>query len=167
MEKQETQVYMKSEDTLCAAMGQCYVTIEGRRYNFMQAIEVEASIKKKKVQVPILGKPGKGNKSVGWEGSGKAKFHYNTSIFRKMMEDYKNTGKDVYFDMQIINEDKGSGVGRQEIMLIGCNLDSAILAKFNADGEYLEEDMDFTFEDFKIPVEFTQLTGFLMNEKNA
>ena len=157
-------VYMKSEDTICAAMGQCFAVIEGKRYNFMQAIELEATFKKKKVQVPILGKPGKGNKTVGWEGTGKAKFHYNTSMFRKMMENYKNTGQDVYFDMQIINEDKGSKVGKQEIMLIGCNVDSAILAKFNADGEYLDEEMDFTFEDFKIPSEFKHLDGFLMNE---
>lgn len=163
-ENVENVVYLKSEDTICAAMGQCFMTIEGIRYCFMQAIEIEATFKKKKVQVPILGKPGKGNKTVGWEGTGKAKFHYNTTVFRKLMENYKNTGKDVYFDMQIINEDKGANVGKQEILLIGCNVDSVILAKFDADGEYLDEDMDFTFEDFKISSEFTALDGFIVNQ---
>lgn len=156
-------VYMKAKDTVCAAMAECYCTIGSRRYNFMQMIEMEATFKKKKTQVPILGKPGKGNKAVGWEGTGKGKMHYNTSIFREMMLAYKNTGEDVYFDIQIVNEDKGSNVGRQEIILVDCNIDGGVLAKFDADGEYLDEDVEFTFEDFKIPQSFTFLDGFLMN----
>ena len=81
-----------------------------------------------------------------------------------MMLDYKNTGKDTYFDMTIANDDKDSAAGRQEIVLIGCNIDGGILAKFDADGEYLDEDMDFTFEDFSMPTSFNDLAGFLMTE---
>lgn len=40
-----------------------------------------------------------------------------------------------------------------------CNIDGGILAKFDADGEYLDEDMDFTFEDFKMPEKFNLLAG--------
>ena len=39
-------------------------------------------------------------------------------------------------------------------------VDGGILAKFDADGEYLDEEMDFTFEDFSMPEEFTHLVGF-------
>ena len=38
-------------------------------------------------------------------------------------------------------------------------MDGGILAKFDADGEYLDESMDFTFEDFEMPEEFTLLNG--------
>lgn len=156
-------VYMRAQDTLCAAMASCFVTIGEKRYNFFNMIEVEVSFKKKKTTVPILGKPGGGNKAVGWELKGKGKMHYNTSVLRKMMEQYKETGEDTYFDMQITNEDKGAKVGRQTIVLIGCNLDGGTLAKFDADGEYLDEDVEFTVEDFKIPEEFSDLDGFLMS----
>lgn len=156
-------VYMKSSDTLFASMAKCYITIGDKRYNFMNMIEMEATFKKKKVQVPILGKTGKGNKAAGWEGSGKGKMHYNTSVMRKLALDYKNTGEDVYFDMEITNEDKGAKVGKQTVILNDCNLDSIILAKFNADGEYLDEDVEFTFEDFTIPTEFTLLDGMLLS----
>ena len=40
-----------------------------------------------------------------------------------------------------------------------CNIDGGILSKFDADGEYLDEDMDFTFEDFKMPETFNILGG--------
>ena len=62
--------------------------------------------------------------------------------------------------MQIINEDPTSTVGKQEIQLLDCNIDGGILAKFDADGEYLDEEMDFTFEDFSMPEELTHLVGF-------
>ena len=78
-----------------------------------------------------------------------------------MMLDYKDTGKDTYFEIQISNEDSTSAAGRQTIVLMDCNIDGGILAKFDADGEYLDEDMDFTFEDFKMPEKFKDLDGFV------
>ena len=156
-------VTMKARDTISASLAECFITVGSRRYNFMQAIKVEAKFEKTKTEVPILGKTGKGNKATGWKGTGSATFHYNQSVFRQMMLDYKETGEDTYFDMQITNEDPTSTVGKQTIILIDCNIDGGILAKFDADADYLDEDMDFTFEDFSIPESFKELNGFLTN----
>lgn len=152
---------MNAKDSLSAKLAECYVTINNNRYNFMQAINLEATMEKNKVQVPILGKTAKGNKSSGWVGKGKAKFHYNTSVFRKLLRDYKNTGEDIYFDMQIINEDPTSSAGKQSVILIDCNLDGGVIAKFDAEGSFLDEEMSFTFEDFKLVEEFDSLNGML------
>lgn len=154
-------ITMKSKDALSAKLAECYVTIGDNRYNFMQAIDFEANFEKTKTEVPILGKTGVGNKSTGWKGSGSATFHYNTSIFREMLEQFKNTGEDIYFDIQVTNEDPTSSVGRQTIVFVDCNIDGGVIAKFDADGEYLEEDMDFTFEDFKMPERFSVLSGMI------
>lgn len=150
---------MHARDSVSAPLAECFVTIEGTRYNFMQAINLEATMEKSKTEVPILGKTGKGNKATSWQGTGSATFHYNTSIFRKLMKRFKETGEDVYFDIQITNEDKTSTVGRQTIILKDCNIDSLPLAKFDADGEYLEDEFDFTFEDWEMPEEFNVLEG--------
>ena len=158
---------MLSKDAVSASLAECFVTIGDRRYNFMQAINLEAKFDKEKSEIPILGKTGKGNKTTGWKGTGSATFHYNTSIFRKMMLDYKRSGRDTQFDIQITNEDPTSSAGRQTIILEDCNIDGGILAKFDADSEYLDEDMDFTFEDFSMPEKFKNLKGFLTNQKNA
>lgn len=45
------------------------------------------------------------------------------------------------------------------MILRDCNVDGGILAKFDADVKYLDEDMDFTFDDFEIPETFRQLAG--------
>ncbi len=150
---------MHAKDSVFAALAECYVTLDGTRYNFMQAINLEATMEKTKVTVPVLGKSGRGNKSAGWEGSGSATFHFNTSIFRKVMLEYKKTGKDLYFDIQVTNLDPTSSVGAQTVILKDCNLDSIIVAKFDADGEYLDEEFDFTFEDWEMPEQFADLAG--------
>ena len=80
-----TKSIMNAKDTVSAKLAECYVTVDGNRYNFMQAIKLEAKVEKTKTEVPILGKTGKGNKSTGWKGSGSATFHYNTSIFRVLI----------------------------------------------------------------------------------
>ena len=152
-------VTMNAWDALSAGLAECYVTIDGRRYRFMQAINLEASIEKKKMQVPVLGRMGRGNKGVGWSGSGKATFQYNSSLFRELLYRFKESGEDMYFDIQITNEDPVSSVGRQTVILKDCNLDGGVLAKFSAEDEYLEEELRFTFEDFEIPEKFTELVG--------
>ena len=150
---------MNAKDAISGSLAECFVTVEGKRYNFMQAINLEASIEKNKVEVPVLGRTGKGNKANGWSGSGSATFHYNTSIFRELLLRYKNTGEDVYFDIQVTNEDPSSTVGRQTVILKDCNIDGGLLTKFDADADYLDEELEFTFEDFEIPELYKLLPG--------
>lgn len=152
-------VVMKGKDAISAKLAECFVTIEGNRYNFMQMINFEAKFEKNKTEVPILGKTGTGNKATGWKGSGSATAHYNQSIFRQLLLRYKDTGEDIYFEIQVTNDDPTSAAGRQTLVFIDCNTDGGILSKFDADGEYLDEDIDFTFEDFKMPESFTMLAG--------
>ncbi len=152
---------MHAKDAISGSLAECFVTIGENRYNFMQAIDLEAKLEKTKVEVPILGKTGKGNKANGWKGTGSATFHFNTSIFRQLMKRYKDTGEDIYFDIQVTNEDPTSSVGRQTVILKDCNIDGGTLAKFDADADYLDEEMDFTFEDFEMPETFEMLKGMI------
>ena len=133
--------FMNARDAVSAPLAECYVTVGGNRYNFMQAIDLEAVIERTKAEVPILGQTGRGNKATGWRGKGSATFHYNTSIFRELMYRFKTHGEDVYFDIQVSNEDPTSAAGRQTVVLKGCNINSGILAKFDADAEFLSEDI--------------------------
>lgn len=150
---------MRAMDSVSASLAECFVDLEGKRYHMMQAINLEAKFEKNKSEVPILGRTGKGNKTTGWKGSGSMTLHYNQSVFRELMYRYAQTGQDIYFDIQVTNEDPTSAVGRQTVILKGCNIDGGILAKFDADAEYLDEDVDFTFEDFEIPEKFALLKG--------
>lgn len=154
-------VTMKGSDAISASLAECFVTVGTNRYNFMQMINFEASVTKNKTKVPILGQTGKGNKANGWTGVFKGKAHYNQSIFREMLMEYKETGEDVYFDIQVTNNDSASSVGKQTIVFTGCNIDGGILAAFDAEGDYLSEEITGTFEDFKMPDKFKLLNGMV------
>lgn len=150
---------MNAKDSVSASLAECFVTIDGNRYNFMQIIDFESNIEKQKTDVPILGKTGKGSKSTGWTGAFSGTAHYNQSIFRDLLYRFKETGEDIYFDIQVTNEDPTSAVGRQTVIHKECNLDGGVLSKFDADGEYLDEPIDGTFGDFEMPEKFNMLAG--------
>lgn len=154
-----TAAIMQAQNALSAKLAQCFVTIGGKRYNFMQMIDFEAKMEKNKQEVPILGQTGNGNKSTGWKGTFKGKAHYNQSIMRKMLLDYKKTGVDTYFEIQVTNNDPTTKVGKQTVILTGCNLDGGVIAKFDANADYLEEDLEGTFEDWTMPNSFSQMAG--------
>ena len=73
--------------------------------------------------------------------------YYITSLFRKMVVQYIKTGKPVYFDITITNDDPGSSVGLQTVVLKNCSIDSSIVAKLDVESEVLDENLDFTFDD--------------------
>lgn len=156
-------VKMKGKDTIAAKLAECYITIGTKRYNFMQMIDMEAQVEKTKASVPRLGAIMVGHKSCGMEGTFSGTAHYNQSVMRQLLADYKDTGLDTYFEMQITNDDPGSDAGRQTVIFYDCNTDGGILAKFDADGEYLDEEIEGTFEDFSIAESFAKLTGFATN----
>ena len=156
---------MHARDAVSAKLASCYITIDGERYLLMQAKNLEARVEKNKVEVPILGKTGLGHRATNWNGTGsmtvdgKVKKACNTSKFAELVKRYKDTGEDIYFDIQVRNEDPTSTVGAQTVILKDCNLDSATIAAFDADGDWLEWDTDFTFEDFELPEKFADLQG--------
>ncbi|MGE7840124.1 phage tail tube protein [Lysinibacillus sp. NPDC093712] len=152
---------MHARDAIHGAQGIAWVTIDGNRYKFAQLINIEARADKTKTQIPIMGQVAKGNKATGIEYTGSATFYFNTSIFRKMLKHYQDTGEDTYFDIQVTNEDGSSQAGRQTTILIDCNVDGGIVASLDADAEYLEDSFDFTFERFEMPQEFTMLPEML------
>lgn len=150
---------MRARDVNAARLAYCYATIGSKRYLLMMAKNLKATVKKNKKEVPILGQTGVGHKANGWEGSGSMTIYSVTSMFTKLMQQYKDSGEDVYFDMQVVNKDSTSASGSQTLLLKNCNMDSAVIAAFDADGDWLEQDMDFTFEDFEMPQGFAELDG--------
>lgn len=154
---------MLARNAVSAKMAECYITIDGNRYNFMSAINLEVTFEKSKTEIPILGRMNKGNKATGSKISGSAEFHLNTSIWRELAYRFQQTGEDVYFDIQITNEDiTASDIGRQTIILRDCNFDSVMLAAFDADSDdVLTESIDFTAESFELPEKFNIMDGMI------
>lgn len=149
--------FMKAEDAISGKLGRVYATINGNVEEMMYVKNIEASVEKNKIDVPVLGKTGVQHKAGGWSGTGSMTIYYATSIFRKMMLDYISTGRDTYFDILIENEDPTSSLGKQSMILKGVNLDSVVVAKLDVESETLDEEVSFTFNDIEMVEGFKRI----------
>ena len=158
-------VYIEKLDQEAGAtvkFDQVLAIIDGEKATFgtpvVEGASVEATVEKNKSEVKAIGKRMTGHKTTGANGTGSMTLYYMTPLFRELIRQWKETGVDVYFDMVVENDDEESAAGKQTVLLIDCNLDSVILAKLDGDSDdALDEDADFTFEDFDILKAFNQI----------
>lgn len=149
---------LNAPDTISGKEGRAYAKINGNNEDLFMAKNIESTVEKAKSEVKAIGKRMTGHKTTGGNGTGSMTLYYLTPLFRDMIKQWKETGVDVYFDMVVENEDPSSAAGKQSVLLIGCNLDSVVLAKLDGDSDDpLDEDIDFTFEDFDILTPFNQI----------
>lgn len=147
-------MFLRAGDTISGQEGKATTKIDGSITDMFYLKNLEANFEKTKAEIKTLGKRGVQHKAAGWAGSGSMTIYYVTSIFRKLALQYAKTGKDTYFDITVTNEDPTSTVGKQTVVLYNCNIDSAVLTKLDVDADALDEDVDFTFDDFDILDEF-------------
>ena len=153
-------MFFRENDAIAGKQARAYITIDGQREELFYAKSLEATIEKNKVDVPVLGKTNTPQRSAGWSGSGTLTIYYVTSLFRRLMVEYAKTGRDFWFDLLVVNEDPQSSAGKQSVMLKNCNLDSVVIAQFDATSDdMLEEELPFTFSDVDLLDEFRPITG--------
>lgn len=149
---------LNAPDTISGKEGRAYAKIGGNNEELFFAKTIEANVEKSKSEVKSIGKRMSGHKTTGGNGTGSMTIYYLSPLFRSMAKEWKETGKDIYFDMVVENDDQESSAGKQSVLLIGCNLDSVVLAKLDGDSDDpLDEDVDFTFEDFDVLKPFAQI----------
>nr|DAW36889.1 MAG TPA: tail tube protein [Caudoviricetes sp.] len=128
----------------------------GRRLILANFIKFKASLSHSNSKVPILGRRNKTNRRGQGEISVEATAHYNCSTFREIELEHKKNGSDYTFDLQIINNDPGSSVGRQVVILYGVSWDEIPLAMFDAEADYVTEDLSGTADDWDMENVFNE-----------
>lgn len=147
-------MFMRAGDILSGQTAKAIANIGGRVEDMFYARNLEATLTKHKDPIRVLGIKGDQHKASGWEGTGSLNVFYVTSVFRRMALNYAKNGVDTYFTLTVTNEDPTSTVGKQTVVLYNCNIDSVVLTKFDTETNYLDEDIDFTFDGFDILDEF-------------
>lgn len=143
-------MFLRAGDTISGQEGKATAVIDGVVRDLFFVKNLEATFEKNKAEVKTLGHRGTQHKGTGWSGSGSMTIFYVTSLFREMALKYAKTGRDTYFNITVVNDDAGSTIGKQTVVLYNCNIDSVVLAKLDTDADALEEDIDFTYDDFDI-----------------
>lgn len=151
--------YMPANDAPSAKLATAFVTIKGNRYAMLMAknFEGKASIETK--EVPALGRIVKGVKPTGMTIKFKMTVYKCTEIFDQVVEEYKNTGLMPSIDIQTTSEDPATSVGRSTKVYTDCILDGdVLLSMFDADGDFVEQDIEGYAQDFSRPEKYTNPT---------
>ena len=148
--------FLRGEDIISGAEGVARATIDGRVVDLFMVRTFEATMTKNKTGVKVLGTRSEQQKASGWSGEGTMNMFYITTEFRKLAAKYAKLGIDTYFNVTITNEDSSSSVGKQTMVLYDCNLNSTVIAKLDVEADFLDEDQEFTFQDFDILDAFGQ-----------
>lgn len=143
-------MFLRAGDTISGQEGKATAIIDGSIEDMFYVKTLEATFEKNKAEVKTLGKRGIQHKGVGWSGTGSMSMYYVTTRFRNLAVKYAKTGKDTYFDIAVVNDDPTSTIGKQTVVLYNCNIDNVILTRLDTDADVLEDDVDFTFDDFDI-----------------
>lgn len=141
---------LRAGDTISGSEGKATAIIDGQVVDMFYIKSLEGIMEKQKAEVKTLGKRATQHKTIGWSGAGSMTIYYITSAFREMALKYAKTGQDTNFTITVVNDDPGSTVGKQTAVLYNCNIDSVVIAKLDVDADSLEEDIDFTFDDFNL-----------------
>lgn len=141
---------LRASDIPAGSEAVAYIEIDNKVEEFFFAKSIEATAELNKSEVKVMGKRGVQNKATGWTGSGSMTIYYITTMFRNMLLRYAKEGVLPSFKLVITNEDKGTSIGKQTVVLYDCVIDSVNLSKFDVESDALDEDMDFTFSDFDI-----------------
>lgn len=152
--------HLNVRDINNGALAEVWFTFpSGEKMNCMHVISLSTTAEKEKEQKHVLGMIQSGNKSLGVNFSGTMTVYDITTRFRKEMENYVNTGEDMYGQMDVISYDNTSSTGRQSVSYFGVNIDSLELSKIDINASSLETDVAFTFESFTINQSYDDLDG--------
>lgn len=144
-------------DLSAISEGKVFVTIEGKNYPLIEAKEVTAELEFNKEEVFALGKRMKGNKVTSASGSGSMTIYWVSSMWNKIGEEFLRSGYIPPMTMTATMEDKKTSLGKQVVSLNGFMPDKIVLFNLEADDGIAENEMDFTFDSYKVIEAFKEI----------
>lgn len=151
-------VELKSQDAVSGKEGEAYAIIDGRRHLLFCAEKVKIDFEKIKTEIKTIGRRSPGNKSNGFKLKGEMTVLQPEDIFTEICIEYIRTGKDLYFDLLINNNDPATEAGSKQTIVRDCNIDNATLAMLTAEDDPLKQDVSFTCEDIDLLKKYKRLS---------
>lgn len=152
---------LKGRNTISGKEGEVIVEVGGRRFNYMNLTEIEASVDITKDELTTLKSRMTQHKISAMSGSYSGKGYKVMSEVAKAWEAWKDNKSEVpIFTITIRNTDDSSGAGNQTVTLYDCMSDSFTLAKLDTGASSIDEDFKGTFDDWSLDEMFKTQPGF-------
>ena len=149
--------FFKADDAQSAKEAEFFCTIGTRRYSMLNAKNFEAKASVSLADVKTLGRLITQKKANGLEVKLTFTVYKCSPMFDNIIETYKNTGVLPRFECQVTQEDKASNIGRDTKIYKDCIINGdVLLSMFDADGEFIEQEIEAFAMNFESPEKYVE-----------
>ncbi|MCL2497712.1 MAG: phage tail tube protein [Symbiobacteriaceae bacterium] len=155
-------LFLKADELVIGTKGSVFFTIKKQRMEMAGIQKISAARSISSTTFATVGTVNKQGRITGLGSNGAMTVNYwMAKIFRKMLDEYEETGIFPEWDILIINEQGGATLGTQITQLYGCQLSGDIpLALLDAGTEDgLTIDINFSFNSSELLEEFKDPLG--------
>lgn len=147
--------FLLEQDALNGKQGKAIATINGENIVLFGLKKLQTDAEFTEADFKVVGTTLVQKKTTGVNYTGTMSIYYGTPVFLKMVSDYQKTGKVTFFNIQVENDDPGTSVGKQTVTLQNCKLSKVPIALLDADTDFLEEEVSFSYTGIEVLDWFT------------
>ena len=142
--------FLLERDALNGKSGSAVMTVNGENHELFQMKKFQSDAEFQESDFKVVGTTLVQKKTTGVTLTGTMTIYYGSPYFIKLLQDYLKTGKLPYFTLQITNDDPGTTVGKQIVALYNCKLSKVPVAMLDADSDWLEEEVSFSYTGLEV-----------------
>lgn len=142
--------WLLERDALNGKSGKAFMTIDGKNYEMFGLKKFQSDAEFQEADFKVVGTTLVQKKTTGVALTGSATIYYGTPMFLQQLQTYLKTGRLPYFTIQITNDDPSTSVGVQTVALYNVKLAKMPVAMLDADSEWLESEISFSFTSVEV-----------------
>lgn len=142
--------FLLERDALNGKKGKAFLTVNGRNNELFSIKKFQSDGEFQESDFKVVGTTLVQKKTTGVTLTGTMTIYYGTPLFLDMLQTYLKTGTLPYFTIQITNDDPSATVGTQTVALYNCKLSKVPVAMLDADAEWLEEEVTFSYTNLEV-----------------
>lgn len=142
--------FLLERDALNGKSGKAFVTVNGRNQEIFSLKKFQSDAEFQESDFKVVGTTLVQKKTTGVTLTGSMTIYYGTPLFIEMLQTYLKTGRLPYFTIQVTNDDPSASVGTQTVALYNCKLSKVPVSMLDADAEWLEEEVSFSYTNVEV-----------------
>ena len=142
--------FLLERDALNGKSGSAYMTIDNQNIEMFNLKKLQVDGEFQESDFKVVGTTLVQKKTTGVSYNGSMTIYYGTPHFIRLLSDYAKTGKLPYFTLQVTNDDPSTSMGTQTVVLYNVKLQKLPLAMLDADADWLESEIGFSFTNFEV-----------------
>ena len=142
--------WLLERDALNGKSGKAFMPIGGKNYEMFGLKKFQSDAEFQEADFKVVGTTLVQKKTTGVALTGSATIYYGTPMFLQQLQTYLKTGRLPYFTIQITNDDPSTSVGVQTVALYNVKLAKMPVAMLDADSEWLESEISFSFTNVEV-----------------